>query len=50
MKLKHDKPIIQYDLNGNELNRYKKEHEITKEMGYYRVWDCGTTRYELKVL
>jgi hypothetical protein len=48
--------IHRYNLRKQKLKKMgvditnKKEHEITKEMGYYRVWDCGTTRYELKVL
>ena len=25
----------------------KTEKEIMNELGYTRVWDCGTTRYEL---
>jgi len=27
----------------------KTEEEITKNMGYYRVWDCGSSKYELKI-
>lgn len=27
----------------------KTEEEITKELGYYRVWDCGVSKYELKI-
>ena len=25
----------------------KTESQIMKEMGYTRIWDCGTTKYEL---
>jgi hypothetical protein len=25
----------------------KTEDQITKSLGYYKVWDCGVTRYEL---
>ncbi len=25
----------------------KKEENITKELGYYRVWDCGSSKYEM---
>jgi ribosomal protein L37AE/L43A len=46
--------IHRYNLRKQKLKQMgldisnKKEHEIARDIGYYRIWDCGTTRYELK--
>jgi hypothetical protein len=43
-----------YNFNKHKLKEMgadvatKTEKEIMKELGYTRVWDCGTTRYSLK--
>ncbi len=29
-------------------NKAKSEHEIMKELGYYRIYDCGTMVFKLK--
>lgn len=45
--------IHRYNLRKQKLEKMgvnitnKTELEITKELGYFRVWDCGVTRYEL---
>ena len=35
------------EMGGDVLN--KTESEIANSLGYFRVWDCGTTRYDMKI-
>lgn len=46
--------IHRYNFNKFNLKKLgaditKTENEIMNNMGYTRVWDCGTTRYELNI-
>ena len=33
-----------------DLDYTKTEKELTSELGYDKIWDCGLFKYELKVL
>ena len=32
---------------GNDIN--KTEFEIMRDLGYDRIWDCGTLKFELNI-
>ena len=32
----------------NEIDFTKSESEITTELGYSKIWDCGLFKYQLK--
>ena len=47
--------IHRYNFNKRALKKMgaditKTEYDIMDSLGYARVWDCGTTRYELNIL